>query len=209
MTPRFQDAARQAGATASDAELTAAAERLVARWSETQRHYHTVTHLTAVLKVVDQHAGHAAHPERVRLAAWLHDAVYDPRATDGANERESAELAENLLVSLGVPDEVAADVARLVRVTARHRSDDPDSELLCDADLAILGSDKSEYEAYVRGIRQEYAHVNDDDFATGRAKILTDILALKSIFRNEEMQAEWEERARNNLARELEMLRAT
>ena len=205
----FRAAARQAGATADDADLTAAGKYLLARWSEPQRHYHTVAHLSAVLEVVESHAELAPHPERVRLAAWMHDAVYDPRALGDANERDSAEFAEGLLATLGVPAETAAEVARLVGLTAGHATEagDPDGELLCDADLAILAGDDEAYGSYTAAIRREYAHVPEDAFRDGRAQVLKALLELPSIYRLDPLRAAWEERARANLSRELEVLR--
>ncbi|MBB2945793.1 putative metal-dependent HD superfamily phosphohydrolase [Actinoplanes lutulentus] len=205
---RFRAAARGAGATAPDADLDAAANYLLGRWSEPQRHYHDVTHLASVLDVVDRFAGLAPDPDRVRLAAWLHDAVYDPRALGDANERDSAEFAEGLLLSLGVPEEVSTDVARLVGLTAGHATEesDPDGELLCDADLAILASDDERYVAYTSAIRREYAHVPDDAFRAGRTQVLTALLELPSIYRHAEIRAEWEDRAQANLKAELEDL---
>ena len=205
----FRAAARQAGATADDADLSAAGEYLLGRWSEPQRHYHTVAHLSAVLDVVEDHAELAPHPERVRLAAWMHDAVYDPRALGDANERDSAEFAEGLLATLGVPAETAAEVARLVGLTAGHatEADDPDGELLCDADLAVLASDEEAYASYTAAIRREYAHVPEDAFRDGRAQVLKALLELPSIYRLEPLRAAWEEKARANLSRELEVLR--
>jgi predicted metal-dependent HD superfamily phosphohydrolase len=193
-----------------DADLLAAGGFLLVRWSEPQRHYHTVSHLTAVLDVVDQFAGLAPHPDRVRLAAWLHDAVYDPRALGDANERDSAEFAESILLTLGVPAGPAAEVARLVGLTAGHATDadDPDGELLCDADLAVLAGDEAAYAAYASAIRREYAHVADDDFRAGRTRVLTALLELPSIYRLEPLRARWETRARANLEQELKALSA-
>lgn len=54
------------------------ADDLLTRWSEPQRRYHTVDHLTAVLNHIDVLEEHAADPDLVRLAAWFHDAVYLP-----------------------------------------------------------------------------------------------------------------------------------
>jgi predicted metal-dependent HD superfamily phosphohydrolase len=205
LVDRFVTAVTLAGATAGEADPAAAGRYLVARWSEPQRHYHTVTHLNSVLDVVDGFAGLAPHPERVRLAAWMHDAVYDPRALGDANERDSAEFAAGLLVTLGVPEEVAAEVARLVGLTAGHATDagDPDGELLCDADLAILASDEETYGRYAAAIRREYAHVPGDAFRDGRAQVLKALLELPSIYRLEPLRTEWEARARANLEREL------
>jgi predicted metal-dependent HD superfamily phosphohydrolase len=205
LAERFRTAARAAGATAADPDLEAAAGYLLTRWSEPQRQYHTVDHLTAVLDVIDRFAELAPHPERVRLAAWMHDAVYDPRALGDANERDSAEFAEGLLQTLGVPQTTAQEVARLVSLTAGHATgeDDPDGELLCDADLAVLAGDDEAYAAYTAKIRREYAHVPDDDFKAGRAQVLKALLELPSIYRLAPLREQWEARARANLENEL------
>jgi predicted metal-dependent HD superfamily phosphohydrolase len=198
LVDQFRRAARAAGAMAGDDDLEAAGGYLLGRWSEPQRHYHTVAHLTAVLDVIDRHAELAPHPERVRLAAWMHDAVYDPRALGDANERDSAEFAAGLLV--------ADEVARLVGLTAGHATgeNDPDGELLCDADLAVLASGEEAYAAYTAAVRREYAHVPDEDFTAGRAQVLKALLELPTIYRLEPLRAAWEERARANLERELD-----
>lgn len=205
LVQRWRDAARGAGATADDVDLEAAGAYLLGRWSEPQRQYHDVTHLSAVLDVIDSWAGLAPHPDRVRVAAWMHDAVYDPQALGDANERDSAAFAQGLLATLGAPDEVAAEVARLVGLTAGHATgdDDPDGELLCDADLAILAGDDQRYAAYTAAIRREYAHVPDDAFKAGRAQVLTALLELPSIYRLPPLREAWEDRARANLRREL------
>ena len=194
LVDRWVAAARGAGATAADADLGAAGEYLLTRWSEPQRQYHTVAHLTAVLDVIDRHAELAPGADRVRLAAWLHDAVYDPRALGDANERDSAEFAEGLLATLGVPDDTAAEVARLVGLTAGHATeeDDPDGELLCDADLAVLAGDDDAYAGYTAAIRREYAHVSDEDFQAGRAQVLKALLELPSIYRLPPLREQWE-----------------
>jgi predicted metal-dependent HD superfamily phosphohydrolase len=205
LVDQFRDAARSAGATVSDTDLEAAGGYLLGRWSEPQRHYHTVAHLSAVLDVIDLYADLAPHPERVRLAAWMHDAVYDPRALGDANERDSAEFAEGLLTTLGTPGGVAAEVSRLVGLTAGHatEADDPDGELLCDADLAVLAGDEPAYARYAAAIREEYSHVPDADFVAGRAQVLKALLELPSIYRLGPLRDAWEQKARANLTREL------
>jgi predicted metal-dependent HD superfamily phosphohydrolase len=181
---------------------------LVERWSEPHRHYHTLEHLDRVLSIVDSHADAADDPDAVRLAAWFHDAVYDPLRTD--NEDMSAALAARVLPAAGVPAERVATVARLVRLTSTHDAapDDVDGALLCDADLAVLAADPGEYAAYTDAVRAEYAHVPDEAFRIGRAAVLRKLFALPSLYRLPELRGRWEERARKNLAGELSALEA-
>ncbi|MEU7471299.1 hypothetical protein AB0A94_22715 [Streptomyces sp. NPDC044984] len=182
------------------------ADDLLGRWQEPQRHYHTLTHLTAVLDHVDELADHAADPDVVRLAAWFHDAVYLPDRSE--NEERSARLAERALPEAGVSAEKTAEVARLVRLTVTHdpADDDRDGQVLCDADLAVLAASPSSYAAYTAAVREEYHFVPNDSFRAGRADVLRQLLALPRLFRTPYGQEHWEATARYNMRGELEML---
>lgn len=206
---RWRAAARGAGAT-RETDLTGTGEDLVRRWREPHRHYHTCDHLRAVLDVVDRYADLAGRPDLVRLAAWYHDAVYDPRAAGDANERDSAALAVRVLTGLGLPGGAVDEVRRLVLLTAGHvvGPGDADGALLCDADLAVLAAAPPVYDRYAAAIRREYAHVPDADFRAGRARVLAALLALPALFRTPPLAARWERPARANLHRELAALTA-
>ncbi|GAA4210018.1 hypothetical protein GCM10022252_77240 [Streptosporangium oxazolinicum] len=175
---------------------------LITRYDEPHRRYHTTAHLEAVLTHVDTLADHAGRPDLVRLAAWFHDAVYDPRRGD--NEERSAGLAERALPELGLPAEAVTTVARLVRLTVTHdpAPGDADGAVLSDADLAILGASPEVYAAYAAAVREEYGFVPDDAFRAGRAAVLRSLLDLPVIFR----VADLEEAARANITAELDRL---
>ncbi|MFE4371655.1 hypothetical protein ACFRMN_26100 [Streptomyces sp. NPDC056835] len=179
------------------------ADRLLARWSEPQRRYHTTDHLLAVLDRVDTLAEYADDPDVVRLAAWFHDAVYHPDRSE--NEERSARLAERALPEAGLSEDRTREVARLVRLTTTHAAapGDRNGAVLCDADLAILASGPEAYAAYAAAVREEYGFVPDDAFRTGRAAVLEQLLALPALFRTPYGAREWEARARANLADEL------
>lgn len=181
--------------------------RLVAAYADDGRRYHHVGHLADVLAHVDALASAAADPRAVELAAWFHDAVYDVHAPD--NEERSALLADAELAAAGVAPAVVAEVVRLVRLTAGHAAspDDANGSVLCDADLAVLARDPDAYDVYARQIRDEYAHVGDDDFKAGRAAVLRQLLDLPTLYRTAPARA-WETRARANLTRELADLEA-
>lgn len=177
-------------------------DELLAAWGSVDRGYHDLQHLKEVL---DRLAELGVVDVPVLLAAWFHDAVYDGAAE--AEER-SALWAEHALPPVGVAAPDVAEVARLVRLTASHRPSPGDlaGEAITDADLAILAAGPSRYAEYVAGVRQEYAHINDADFAVGRAAILTDLLAKETLFHTAYARSAWEEAARANLARELATL---
>ncbi|QMU74935.1 hypothetical protein GXW83_03295 [Streptacidiphilus sp. PB12-B1b] len=196
-------------------EPSAYGEQLLRRWSEPQRRYHTVHHLAAVLAAVDSleaaaaaAGGTGADADAVRLACWFHDAVYAPDRTE--NEERSARLAERVLAELGVAQPLAAETARLVRLTVDHdpAPGDANGALLCDADLAVLGGDAEAYAAYAAAVREEYAFVPDDAFRAGRAAVLRQLLALPALFRTPAAADAYEARARANLAAELAALDA-
>jgi predicted metal-dependent HD superfamily phosphohydrolase len=183
---------------------------LLGRYSEPHRAYHDQRHLTEMLDTIDELAGEATDPDSVRLAAWFHDAVYDPQAPAGQNEESSAQLAEAELAAYGLDASKIAEVVRLIRLTASHSATDgdPNGAVLCDADLRILAADRDRYDEYVAGVRREYAHVPDRDFARGRAEVLQRIGGGR-IYTTGRGKDAWERPARDNLYRELARLRGT
>jgi predicted metal-dependent HD superfamily phosphohydrolase len=179
---------------------------LLARYAEPQRAYHDGRHLTEVLAAVDLLADQADDVDAVRLAAWYHDAVYDPLAAAGVNEDASAALADTQLHAAGLPDPLVRKVVRLVQMTATHDPVDADGHVLADADLAILGAARERYAEYAADVRREFAHVPDEDFARGRAAILGGLLARTRIYITDAAHDRWEQAARINLAAEIAAL---
>lgn len=177
---------------------------LLARYAEQHRHYHDQRHLTELLETIDELADLADDAGTVRLAAWFHDAIYDPRADPGENEEVSAQLAELELSAYGVEAARITEIGRLIRLTAKHdcEPDDANGAVLCDADLRILSLSADRYDEYAAGIREEYGHIGDRDFARGRMTFLQS-LAETSLYATSRAQEQWEQAARENLRREL------
>ncbi|WP_285727687.1 DUF4031 domain-containing protein [Psychromicrobium xiongbiense] len=176
---------------------------LLERWSEPHRHYHSSVHLLAVLEALERLSPEP--PRTVQLAAWFHDAVY--RGVANQDEEESALLVTELLDGArAVSRQEAAEVQRLVRLTAHHSPDagDHDGALLSDADLSVLGAEPAGYARYLRAVRQDYAHLPDVDFAAGRAGIVRQLLDLDPLFHLPEARELWAAQARANLMAELE-----
>jgi predicted metal-dependent HD superfamily phosphohydrolase len=161
------------------------------------RFYHTLDHIHEVLHTVERLGGHAQHLDAVCLAGWLHDVVYDSRASD--NEERSADVAEHLCRELSIPE--GPQVASLILKTKSHSAEnDPDAWVLLDADLAILGAPEPIYRTYARNIRLEYAWVPEVQYRQGRRRILENFLARPRIYH---LLSELEEAARRNLSAEI------
>lgn len=181
---------------------------LVAAYSSPDRYYHNLEHLTEMFEVAGRLAPNTDDSTAVQLAIWFHDAVYDPRASD--NETRSADLAVDLLSSIGVPGSVIEKVVRLVRATAQLSSSEPptdrDTATLLDADLAILGSSPARYQRYAADIRKEYAWLPLREYHNGRTAVLKQFLARPRIYYHQLTFQQYEERARLNLTTELQQL---
>ena len=218
-TPRLKHveapAASQAQLTVQVAEL---GESLLQAWEQPHRAYHHSGHLSQMLTDLDRlytHRTQGSTPLALVLAAWFHDAVYE--GAPGEDERRSEQLANISLEPLVTAGLLSGDelqmVSLLVRATATHKlpesADLPagyepaDIQFFLDADMAILAADSARYRRYLRGVRSEYSHFDDEAFRAGRMTFLRLILGRKRIFLSEEGLQLWEEPARANLQAEL------
>ncbi len=190
----------------SEADAAAVWQDLARRYSEADRAYHTLTHIAAMLAVVDEFGDAVTDPLALRLAVWFHDAIYDARRTD--NEAESARYARGALEPALLPPSTLAAVERLILATKTHEADptDGDAALLLDADLAILGASPADYDRYAQAIRKEYAWVSEDRYREGRRKVLDSFLERPRLYHTPALFARLEQAARANLKRESEML---
>lgn len=179
-------------------------EELRTAYAEPQRAYHTAQHIDECLGTLDL----AERNAPVELALWFHDAVYDPRRAD--NEQRSAAWARAGVLAAGCEEAVAQRVHDLVLATRTHEAtgDDPDTRLLLDIDLAILGAAPARFAEYERQVRAEYAHVPQEAFRAGRARILAGFLARERLYATVVFHDALEQRARANLQESLARLQS-
>lgn len=183
-------------------------DAVVARYREAHRRYHTVRHLTWVVRHVGELAGgrDLDDIDAVVAAAFYHDAVYDPHASD--NEAVSADLARHSLTRCGWAPDRSDLVAQLIEGTATHDVDGAtlDAAVLYAADLGVLAAPPAKYGDYVRNVRHEYAHVGEELWADGRSRVLRSFLDRPAIYAPVLELGSWETRARANITAELRAL---
>jgi predicted metal-dependent HD superfamily phosphohydrolase len=182
------------------------------RYGESQRAYHTLTHIEQLLGQFDSIKHYLAEPHIVTLALYYHDVIYDPTRAD--NEQKSAEYAVDALSSYLRPEQ-CQHIYALIMMTANHQIDESinsikysDAAYLLDMDLSILGAPWSTYEQYAQAIRQEYAHVSDVDYRDGRTGVLKRLLAHPKLYLTDYYYSQLEAQARDNINRELISLAA-
>jgi len=172
---------------------------LQAGYDHPARHYHTEKHIVAMLNGA---AGLEFNdPDIARLAIFFHDVIYDPTRSD--NEQRSAGLLREKLADLIAPERLDR-AAGIIAATAGHQpSDDHDTNLVLDLDMAILGQPWPVYLSYAQGVMAEYLpHIGDAAWRQGRISLFIDpTLAREDIFITENFKP-LEIQARENLRHE-------
>lgn len=181
---------------------------LEAAYAQPPRAYHNFGHVQALLHHYhDVAAGPGwKQPREVALAVLYHDAIYEAGRSD--NEARSAQLAvaaiQQWLPDAGIDTE---RVAQLIELTARHgrvqaQELDADAALFLDSDMAILGAPPEVFDAYDRGITQEYSgKVPGFVFRLNRRRFLKGVLAQPRIFFTDFFHERLDAQARANLRR--------
>ncbi|HET7178251.1 MAG TPA: hypothetical protein VFI14_00940 [Chryseosolibacter sp.] len=170
-------------------------------YSSRGRYYHTLDHLDAMLKELIPFRNHFSNWSMVIFAIGYHDSIYNPRKND--NEEKSAALALERLQSIDVPEHVITKCTHLILATKKHEPGDHETNLFTDADLSVLGSDRSTYDLYAKNVRREYSMYPDFLYRPGRRKVLQHFLNMERMFKTEEFASKFEKQARVNLGWEL------
>lgn len=187
---------------------------LVESYTQPGRFYHNLAHIHDMYELlIPVGLGVCTNYERLVLewSIWFHDIIYTPQSN--RNEEESAELAcKTLSHYTNLDNESLAGIKQLILATKTHTLGDGDEhwrracESLLDCDLGILAASPDKYEKYVDGIRKEYSHFSDEDFRTGRIRVLRNLLEKQSLYCTAYGKRALEAPARENILHELQKL---
>ena len=177
-------------------------DKLIDRYAEPHRKYHTLQHLGECIAMLARYPGQPEHAGEVEMALWFHDAIYDIGVP--GNEERSAQWAMDELHAAGAAPGVAERVHAMVMAT-RHdvAPQTADAQLLVDIDLSILGAAPARFDEYEVQVRDEYSVVSQDVFRPRRKSIVLGFLDRPVIYGTAFFHDLLEAQARRNLLRSM------
>lgn len=180
-------------------------EEIEKSYSEKKRHYHKLSHLEQLLTQLTEVKDKINNWETVLFTLYYHDVVYNARKSD--NEEQSAKLAEKRMKQLSVPDKMIENCKAQILATKQHLDNsDSDTNYFTDADLSVLGQDWATYAEYYQNVRKEYSIYPNLIYNPGRKKVLKHFLEMERIYKTDYFYSKFEERAKQNLKIEFELL---
>ncbi len=177
---------------------------------ESGRFHHAWTHIADGLNELARERANITKLAAVALAWFNHDRIYDVTRHD--NEKRSAEACRESARALGLWETTVRDAVRMVLATKRHLSKDPDTRILIDTDLAVLGYEPRAFDVYEEGVRNEYrVKYTDKEISIGRAGWIIGFLRdhPERIYFTNGFELRYGTTARSNLERSLARLGAS
>ncbi|MEE9406731.1 MAG: hypothetical protein V3V28_01525 [Polaribacter sp.] len=176
------------------------------KYSERNRHYHNLQHIDTMLKLAKENASEIKDLDEVLFAIWFHDIIYKSRSKK--NEEKSAKYLKKLLRKSKFKGLNNDKIDQLIMATKKHQiivDTDLDNAFLLDFDLSILGKNWDVYQEYTQQIRKEYRMFPNFLYIPARKKVLQGFLNREKLFFTEKYQELFEEQARRNLQKELDL----
>ncbi|MEM7033862.1 MAG: N-methyl-D-aspartate receptor NMDAR2C subunit [Chloroflexota bacterium] len=174
-------------------------------YTESHRAYHNLNHIEDCLTQFAEVKHLAEQPNEVEAALWLHDVIYDPRASD--NEAQSKDWAVDILTQ-GKVTKTSIETISILILDTQHTviPQTLDGKLIVDIDLSILGRPPKVFEKYEQQIRGEYQWVPIEHYRLGRRQILQSFLERDQIYQTAFFQERFEIQARKNLQTSIDQL---
>lgn len=174
---------------------------LMQRYSESHRYYHTWGHIDHCLGLFDLAYGQMDDPDAVEMALWFHDSIYDLHAKD--NERKSADLFTGYAIGVLEPAFVQK-VCKLILITQHLAPPSSlDEQYIVDIDLSSFGLPEKEFKQDSEAVRQEYAHIPDESYYSGRTRFMQSLADRSTVYHTDFFRTRYESTAQQNLQRAL------
>lgn len=145
------------------------ATKIYALWNDRTRFYHNLSHLKDVLAYIQRYSYRLAEEEfsDLVLAAFYHDAIYDPKRDD--NEDKSIALLKSHLLDLARFEKIAGYIELTKHRRKPHFFKD---ELFWTADNQIFRKNFRAVLLWEKGIKKEFQYVGKEEYKKGRIAFL-------------------------------------
>lgn len=173
-------------------------------YTSKKRHYHNLAHLENLFQELLPTKEKFEDWDTIQFSIFYHDIIYNASRND--NEEKSALLAIERLKEIGLPEDAILKCNHQILTTKSHEFSDLDTNYFTDADLSILGKSWEIYALYYQQIRKEYRIYPDFIYNSGRKKALRHFLEMERVFKTDYFFEKYENQARLNLQKELEIL---
>ena len=178
-------------------------------YQQPERYFHSLSHLHQILSSLLPQISIIEDWDVLLFSVFYHDIVYDVvnYVTDNNNEDKSADKAESAMRQIGLPEDRIERCRKHILATKKHEvSADSDTNFLIDADLSVLGQPWDLYEVYMKNIRKEYSVYPDSIYNAGRQRVLRRFLEMQRLYKTDAFYQQFEQAAKDNMARELEII---
>ena len=191
---------------------------LINRHHEPHRKYHNTEYLADSLEEIAQlkKTKSIENPLALELAQWFKRSVY---STDSGrylhNETESAVHAELTISNTPFKDnslkihlmKLVPSFVHCIKLSGSPFLTSLEEKCMADIDLSILGKSEERYDRYAKAIPEEFGLAGDYGFNKVRALFLENkLLAKPMIFHTPYFIEKYEDKARENIAREIRSL---
>lgn len=168
-------------------------------YEEPHRAYHGLQHLSHIFQDLDN--VHCS--EAMAFSVWYHDIIYKPGSSK--NEKRSAAMAKKSLTCISASTALIEQCVNMIEATYTHKNptNNIDTQLFLDADMAILGTDPISYQAYLKKIAFEFKRIPPLLLKSGRKRFIKKTLAEPAIYKSNYFFEKYEQQARINLNLEL------
>lgn len=133
-------------------------------------------------------------PVAVEWAVWMHNAA-------DSSKQASAALATELLKECHLSSFTMQNLQRYILASEEHKHlpGDPDSEIVLDALLSVLGTGFRDYVQYAAHLRQASLQMDECEYVDRRCRKVKSFLDREHMYYTDIGQALLERQARNNL----------
>lgn len=140
-------------------------------WTKTSRYYHNLDHLNEVITYIEKwkHRFTRSEFEQLILAAFFHDAIYDPRSPE-TNEDKSKKFFRDSYIGKNERFSLVDDAIDCTK--ERKKPSFFPLKIFWEADNQVFRKDWLNVLRWERGIRKEYSYVPDDTYKKARIKFL-------------------------------------